>query len=83
MKTGGSVCVWKTSHVIDDNDIDPNYLLASNQAQSPFHQALHAFSLRFPPEVPLLHVDIHGKMDRKHNCEIEVGLEPLRQLWPE
>ncbi len=44
--------------------------------QSPFHRVLHAWALQ-NEGIPLLHVDIHGKMDRKDSYELDLGVQPL------
>ena len=56
--------VWGVSSVINEKDLDPNYLLLKHFPESPFHQSLHYWAL-VNKEFPLFHVDIHGKMDRK------------------
>lgn len=46
-KTGSnSFVVWGKSAVVDDNDLDPNYLLDDMLMDSPFHQSLHAWALK-------------------------------------
>jgi hypothetical protein len=56
--------VWGVSSVISEKDLDPNYLLLKHFSESPFHQSLHYWAMA-NQEIPLFHVDIHGKMDRK------------------
>ena len=68
------------SNVIDEKDLDPNYLLAKHFEFSPFHQGLHHWALK-NIDLPLFHIDVHGKMDRKSNCEIDVGIECIRAHW--
>jgi hypothetical protein len=58
-----SYLFWGVSSVISDTDIDPNYLLKQHFRDHPFHQALHNWAY-LNSELPLLHIDIHGKMDR-------------------
>ncbi len=56
------------------------------QNQSPFsvwHHALHEFQEHFDGgehPVPVLHVDIHGKMDRKDNLDLDIGPLALSSL---
>ena len=33
------------------------------------------------PIMPMLHVDVHGKKDRKTNLDLDVGLGPMEVLW--
>ena len=47
--------------------MDPNYLLADMLKDSQFHQSLHAWGLK-NQNMPLMHVDIHGKLNRDNNC---------------
>ena len=49
---------------------------------SSFHCALHRFVSEFPDQ-PLLHVDLHGKVDRKDNLEIDLGIAPMEEEWDE
>ena len=58
-----SFLFWGVTNVISDGDIDPNYMMKQQFADSPFHQALQCWAL-LNQEQPILHVDIHGKMDR-------------------
>jgi hypothetical protein len=32
--------------------------------------------------VPKLHVDVHGKVDRKDNLNLDLGIRPMEVLWP-
>jgi hypothetical protein len=72
----GSYCVWSSSHKFNDTDLDPNYLLAGGVAESPFHRMLHAWALGNQGK-PLMHIDIHGKMDRKDTYELDLGVQPF------
>lgn len=62
-----SYCIWGSSKVLDEQDLDPNYLHPKQYEDSPFHQSLHAFQMQ-NNKMPLFHIDIHGKYDRKENC---------------
>lgn len=46
--------------------------MADRVSESPFHKVLHAWASANAGR-PLLHVDIHGKMDRKDNYELDLG----------
>lgn len=54
---------WGKTNVIDEKDMDPNYLIPKNIESSPFHQILHKWAF-INTDKPLFHIDIHGKMDR-------------------
>ena len=76
-----SFCVWnyKTARKSDPANLDPNYLFGSETQFSPFHTSLRKFKTKFLDRgVPCLHVDFHGKRDRKkqkkHN--VDVGIRP-------
>lgn len=56
--------------------MDPNYLLKQHFSKSPFHQSLHHWALKSQGR-PLLHVDIHGKLDRQNDCNIDVGIRSM------
>lgn len=77
-----SFCVWGKSSVIDETDLDPNYLHPKQYEVSPFHQSLHKFQHQ-NSKAPIFHVDIHGKYDRKEGCELDVGLACLEEFWQE
>lgn len=76
----GSFCVWSKDHKLNDADEDPNYLLFGRESRSPFHRMLHAWILANPGQ-PLLHVDIHGKMDRKDSYELDLGVACMYKHW--
>lgn len=58
-----SFVVWGKSSVVNDKDLDPNYLKQNMLVESPFHQGLQAWALMHSGQ-PILHVDIHGKNNR-------------------
>ena len=31
--------------------------------------------------MPLLHVDVHGKLNRKNDCQVDVGREAINFHW--
>ena len=64
-----SFCFWGKSSQIKEEDIDPNYLLESMFPDHQFHLSLHAWAMKHG-NVPILHIDIHGKLNRKKDCEI-------------
>eukprot|EP01043_Picozoa_sp_COSAG02_P009798 COSAG02_NODE_336_length_24344_cov_63.239101_17_plen_669_part_00 len=80
-----SFIVWnhKTAKKKDNNNLDPNYLTAEQQAESPFHRGLIRFKQRDYGAMPRFHIDVHGKIDRKTNLDLDVGLGPMEQHWDE
>jgi len=81
----GSSMVWDISLVSErpnPANLDPNYLSIPEFAQSPWHQMLCRFRETHPAE-GLLHVDVHGKRDRKSNWDLDVGMQPMMKLWPD
>mmetsp|Transcript_15940 Transcript_15940/g.24827 ORF Transcript_15940/g.24827 Transcript_15940/m.24827 type:complete len:252 (+) Transcript_15940:357-1112(+) len=69
----------------DPKNLDPNYLTQTQSPLSPWHHALHTFDEHFrsdPAEkTPIFHVDIHGKMDRKDNLDLDIGMGPMENCW--
>lgn len=60
--------------------MDPNYLLPNMLSDSQFHQSLHKWALK-NENIPILHVDIHGKLNRENNCEVDVGIRSMEVHW--
>lgn len=70
--------------------MDPNYLLQSQFPLSPWHRALHRWALGVAGGVgsdqqrdglPLLHVDLHGKVSEK--LHLDLGAAPMEAVWPD
>merc|ERR1711907_609954 len=64
----------------DPRNLDPNYLLRSEWVDSPFHTALLKFRSKFKERgIPCLHVDFHGKRDRKKSKQhrVDIGIQPF------
>jgi len=62
--------------------MDPNFLSLEKMETSPFHQAIHRFIEEHKDsKVPLLHIDIHGKMDRRSDLNMDIGTTALRNYW--
>ena len=80
IKNLGSYCVWATNHQLNEIDQDPNYLIADHVSESPFHRMLHAWASA-NAGTPLMHVDIHGKMDRKDSYELDLGVSCMYKHW--
>ena len=76
-----SFMVWGKDKKNFDDDVDPNYLLEPDFPTSQFHLSLHAWAAK-NEELPLLHIDIHGKKNRKDNVEIDVGKASMQAHWP-
>jgi len=81
-----SYIVWNrmTAKKGDPKNLDPNYLTRNQSPYSVWHQALHEFQEHFANgqhPVPIFHVDIHGKMDRKDNLDLDIGMGPMENCW--
>ncbi|KAL9655196.1 hypothetical protein ABK040_008971 [Willaertia magna] len=85
MNIEGSFVIWntKTAKKKDPNNLDPNYLLESQFMESPWHLALLKFKKQLWEEqsIPIFHIDIHGKKNRKDERDIDVGMAPMSSLW--
>lgn len=59
-----SCIVWnsKVAKNRDRNNLDPNHMSAANFAISPWNQGIAHFKQAFP-NMPLLHLDLHGRTD--------------------
>lgn len=77
-----SFVLWNcvTARKADKTNLDPNYLIPSQFDRSPWHHALWAY-IEHNRGVPLLHIDVHGKKDRKDNLDLDVGMDPLIEFW--
>eukprot|EP00759_Apiculatamorpha_spiralis_P032928 PhF_6_TR3419/c0_g1_i1/m.4951 len=81
----GSFCVWdcRVAKPLDRNNLDPNYLIPSQFETSPWNQSLVGFQqhcrTHYASVVPL-HVDIHGKINRKDNFDVDVGWASFKYL---
>ena len=81
-----SFVIWnhKTGKKKDPNNLDPNYLEAEEQPDSPWHRALMRFKQRGgAAKRPMFHIDVHGKKDRKKNLDLDIGMGPMEEHWDE
>ena len=79
-----SFMVWNCATAVkqDVANLDPNYLIEPDFAASPWHSTLKAWKAAFAEtNIPLLHIDLHGKLDRKENLNIDVGVGAMEELW--
>lgn len=76
----GSFCIWQHDTPLRAGNLDPNYLRRKHFASSPFHCALHAFTQKFENK-PVLHIDLHGKVNRRGNRNIDMGIKPMIRLF--
>ncbi len=72
--------MWSKENKLNKHDLDPNYMQDSKKPFSPFHQSLHALQMK-NKDLPLMHVDIHGKVNRKTNFDLDLGIECLIVKW--
>lgn len=64
--------------------LDPNYLWKVQFSQSYFHRFIHIWAnVNLNSNLPLWHIDIHGKKDRPKNRKIDVGILTTLELWAE
>jgi hypothetical protein len=70
----GSCLVWnvKTAKRNDPKNLDPNYITKKQWEKSPWHNILKEFRSKYN-QLPLFHVDIHGKLNRKKDRLLDVG----------
>lgn len=64
----------------DPGNLDPNYLSQAEFEHSPWHTMLCEWAI-VHGSVPRLHIDVHGKRDRKTNWDIDVGTAALQFEW--
>ena len=78
----GSFVMWnqKTAIPKDYKNLDANYLFEKEFTQSPFHLFLHKLKHLYS-HFPTLHIDIHGKINRKDDRNIDIGFAPMIALW--
>ena len=72
---------WGVTSILDEDEHDPNYMLESHFKSSPFHQCLHHWAAS-NPELPLLHIDLHGKLNQPKDCFIDIGTTSMQVVWP-
>lgn len=74
-----STMVWDPRCTYSKTRLDPNYLWDEFAHESPFNKGLNHFVGNFyhgkdPRECPpLMHIDFHGKLNRKDNLNMDVG----------
>eukprot|EP00811_Abedinium_folium_P012054 NODE_2116_length_2289_cov_9.520814.p1 GENE.NODE_2116_length_2289_cov_9.520814~~NODE_2116_length_2289_cov_9.520814.p1 ORF type:complete len:554 (+),score=176.92 NODE_2116_length_2289_cov_9.520814:44-1663(+) len=77
-----SLMIWNRAAVPARGRLDPNYLEAHEFPASPWHRGLHRWMLTAGGNdgaVPLLHVDLHGKVSEK--LHLDLGIAPLEEVW--
>lgn len=79
-----SFLIWdrRIAMPADYRNLDPNYLTEKQFAASPFHEALTHFK-KFGEEnkLPILHIDLHGKKNRRTNMDVDFGFKALQTRW--
>ncbi|KAK3090184.1 hypothetical protein FSP39_009835 [Pinctada imbricata] len=81
-----SFVVWdrRIAMPADFKNLDPNYLTEKQFPNSPFHEALVQFKKYGQlNKFPIMHVDVHGKKNRKTNMDLDIGFKALENHWPE
>ena len=82
---GGSFCVWneQVAKQKDMTNLDPNYLLEHQFHGNAWNQCLGKFQqkMNFSGDLPILHVDMHGKMKRKNGrIVLDLGVQPMYEI---
>lgn len=79
-----SFVIWDRRVAIpaDTKNLDPNYLTEGQFSESPWHESLVQFK-RFGElnNCPIMHIDVHGKKDRKTNMDVDFGFRALENRW--
>ncbi|XP_062575003.1 uncharacterized protein LOC134236863 [Saccostrea cucullata] len=81
-----SFIIWdrRMAMPADFKNLDPNYLTEKQFSQSPFHEALEHFKqFGRDNKLPILHIDMHGKKNRKTNMDLDVGFKAMETHWKE
>ena len=81
-----SFVVWdrRVAMPADFRNLDPNYLTEKQFPHSPFHEALVQFKKYGAcNKFPIMHVDVHGKKNRKSNMDLDIGFKAMENNWPE
>mmetsp|Transcript_8008 Transcript_8008/g.11907 ORF Transcript_8008/g.11907 Transcript_8008/m.11907 type:complete len:217 (+) Transcript_8008:267-917(+) len=61
---------------------DPNYMMPHEFKDSAWHQSLKKFKKHFErTNTPIMHIDIHGKKNRKNNMDIDLGVRAMEVLF--
>jgi hypothetical protein len=84
LKQPASFVVWSpTAEPAAEDNLDPNYLYDQQMLLSPWHRAMADLaSSSLQQSTCLFWVDVHGKLDRKKNLKMDVGLGALYAHWP-
>jgi len=77
-----SFMVWSKDKPFNKDDIDPNYINAKLYPQSHFYQGLRKWISSLSENDVPFHIDIHGKIDRKTDRNIDIGIDSMHQEWP-
>ncbi|XP_076071578.1 uncharacterized protein LOC143042958 [Mytilus galloprovincialis] len=79
-----SFIIWdrKVAMPADFRNLDPNYLTEKQFTQSPWHEALEQFKIYGKENnMPIFHIDIHGKKDRRSNMDVDAGFRAMETRW--
>jgi len=75
-----SFIFWDPRAKYHSHNLDPNKLSQQNLEKSPFHLAIHYFCEHFRSQnVPIMHIDLHGKLDRKTDLNMDIGTQAMRK----
>lgn len=79
-----SFIIWdrKVAMPADFRNLDPNFLTERQFSQSPWHEALEQFkAYGIENKMPIFHIDVHGKKDRKTNLDVDAGFRAMETRW--
>lgn len=74
--------IWSKFREYDPLDTDPNYCIEEMYSESHFHKALIKWMNSLGQDEVPFHIDIHGKINRKGQRCIDLGIEPIFEAWP-
>jgi hypothetical protein len=84
----GSLMVWNPVSIPGRTDpalLDPNYLKPEQFAQCPWNAFVKSWAAahrQLDANIPLLHVDIHGRHDHDSPSTLDLGTAPMLTYWP-
>ena len=75
-----SFMIWNLFSGFREENVDPNYTHSEWFGDSPWHKALHLFK-DINENVPKLHIDMHGRMDRIGDINMDIGYKAMEKCW--
>ena len=75
-----SFMIWNLFAGFKEENLDPNYTHSQWFDQSPWHKGLHLFK-DINHHLPKLHIDIHGRMNRIGDVNMDIGYKAMEKCW--